>query len=135
MKAWYIPTLFCPGVAAFRLWTSPVRYFNASLPGANHARCQHCDGSGSTADQTQNDNQPRCIGLFIIGSCNVSQTNVQTITTARTRQEAASTAEQPSATAAAYEGTGWTILIVIGALCWLFVLGQTILWWISNWRV
>ena len=74
-----------------------------------------------TADQAQNDNQPRCVGLFVIGSCNVSQTNIQTITTARTQQEAASADMPSSAEAASYEGVGWTILIIIGALCWLFV--------------
>ena len=73
-----------------------------------------------TADQTQNDNRPICAGLFVIGSCNISQTNVQTITTARTQQEAASTAT-PSAETENYAGPGWTILIIIGVLCWLFL--------------
>jgi uncharacterized protein YceK len=74
-----------------------------------------------TADQTQNDNRPICAGLFVIGSCNVSQTNVQTITTARTQQEAVSAVPEPAAPAA-YDGPFWTALIVLGALCWLFLI-------------
>ena len=33
----------------------------------------------ATADMTQNDNRPICAGLFVIGGCNVSQTNIQTV--------------------------------------------------------
>jgi uncharacterized protein YceK len=73
-----------------------------------------------TADQTQNDNRPVCAGLFVIGSCNISQANNQVVTTARTKQDAAVAAPEPEPEPV-YDGIGWTVLIIIGGLCWLML--------------
>ena len=86
-----------------------------AVPGTTATTTTTLETTTSTAEVTQSNNRPLCVGLFNLGSCNVVTVQTQTI---HGRTAGAQAPAQPGMTGAQLVGT-----LVLLCLAFVFVVG------------